>query len=109
MSDGRVRFDLGFLLALGQCWVIGTTLLAYAGWSGDRTPRALAEWSVLWIFTVAAPTIQALKVHRRLRELQHASPHIPERALRDLLEARTAFPLLGSLVVLWAFALGLGR
>jgi hypothetical protein len=109
MAHERVGYDIGFTLSLGQSWTLATAAIALAYWSDDRSWSSVRDWGLLWLFTVVAPTIQAMKVHRRLRELAGACPEMPARALRDLKEARLALPLLGSLAVLAAFGLGLGR
>jgi hypothetical protein len=109
MAHEPVRYDIGFTLSLGQSWTLATAAIALSYWSDERSWSSVRDWGLLWLFTVVAPTIQAMKVHRRLRELAGACPEMPARALRDLKEARLALPLLGSLALLAAFALGLGR
>jgi hypothetical protein len=109
MAHEPVRYDIGFTLSLGQSWTLATAAIALSYWSDDGGWNSARDWGMLWLFTVVAPTIQALKVHRRLRELADVCSDIPPRVLRDLKEARVALPLLGSLAVVAAFALGLGR
>lgn len=109
MAHGSVRYDIGFTLSLGQSWTLVTAVLALSFWWGDRSLSSMRDWGLLWLFTVVAPTIQAMKMHRRLRELVDVCPAMPPRVLRDFKETRVALPLLGTLAVLAAFGLGLGR
>lgn len=95
----RTRYGITFTLSLALSWTLATGLIALACWSGERTPERFASWAGLWIFTIGVPTLQALRVHRRLNEL-HAAAMIPERTRRDLAHTRFILLLCGSMVVL---------
>ena len=109
MSDNMsVPFGAAFGASLVLSWTMVTAILGLAAWSGDRTVDSLTRWLGLWVFTVAAPTLLSLSVHRALGALIRSYPDIPRRIRRDLAHARWAFLMFGTMAVLSAFALGLG-
>lgn len=109
MSDPKpLRIDLVLALALSMSGIT-TILLALAFWTGNRTPGDLFRWAALWFFTVAAPGIEARRLHRGLGQVFHAAPDVPERVRRDLARTRSSLLIFGSVTVVMAFALGLGE
>ena len=104
LASSRISFGM----ALAVSWILVTFTLALAAWSGEHTPGNLVRWGSLWFFSVV-PTIESLTVHRRLNDLLHARSDVPDRVIRDLTHARWTFLMFATMVVLTAFALGLGR
>ena len=107
-KNQSVPYGAAYGASLVLSWTMVTAILGLAAWSGDRSVESLARWFGLWVFTVAAPTLVSVSVHRALRALVRNYPDMPERARRDLAHARWAFLMLGTMAVLSAFALGLG-
>ena len=98
-----------FTLALLGSWTLTTALLAFAGWTDSHTPQHLTTWVSLWIFTVAIPTVQALRIHRRLGEVLHDCAITSPQVRRDLEHARFVIVMSGSMTVLLVVALRFGR
>lgn len=105
LASSRVSFAMSLVFS----WTLVTVILALAAWRGEHAASTLARWAALWFFSVAAPTIQAVIVHRRLKDLMHAYADLPDRVIRDLTHARWTFLMFGALTVMTALALGLGR
>ena len=104
----RLRFGVMFALSLIASWTFATALLALAGWRDSHTPQHVMTWASLWIFTVAIPTVQALRIHGRLGEVLQDCPVSPQ-VRRDLEHARFVILMCGSMTVLLVVALTSGR
>ena len=107
-KNHSVPYGAAYGASLVLSWTMVTAILGLAAWSGDRSVESLARWLSLWVFTVVAPTLLSLAVHRALRTLARTCPEIPTRVRRDLTHARWAFLMFGTMAVLTAFAIGLG-
>lgn len=105
----RASARITFGASLAVSWLGITSLIGIVAWQGERTTWALVNWAALWFFAVAAPTIQASIVQRRLNDLSSACPNAPERIRRDLAHARSSMLMFTTMAVLIAFALGLGE
>jgi hypothetical protein len=109
MSKGNdVSYGIAFGASLILSWTMITAIVALAAWSGDRSAGSFARWFALWVFTVAAPTLQSLNVHRTLKTLVRAYPDVPARIRRDLTHVRWTLLMFGTMAALSAFAIGLG-
>ena len=108
MNDNRVPYGVAFGASLLLSWTMITVIIALAAWSGDRSPGSLVRWLGLWVFTVGAPTLLSLSVHRTLRTIVHACPDVPAHVRRDLTHTRWTLLMFGTMAVLSAFAIGLG-
>ncbi len=104
----RLRLGLNFALSLLLSWTLVTALLALAAWADRHAPQRQATWVALWIFTVVVPTVQALRVHRRLGEVLRNYPTIPPQVRHDLEHARFVIVACGSMVVLLVLMLRFG-
>lgn len=101
----EVRFGVSFALSLLLSWILATTLIGMAVWSGPQTIEHAAKWAGVWIFTIGAPTLQALQIHHRLNDVLLECPTTPPRVRRDLSHARFVILMCGSMTVLLMFAL----
>ena len=68
----------------------------------------LATWVSLWVFTVAIPTVQALRIHRRLGEVLQDCAMASPQLRRDLEHARFVIVMCGSMTVLLVVSLHFG-
>ena len=107
-NNNHVVYGVAFGASLILSWTMITAIVGLAAWSSDRSPGSLARWLGLWVFTVAAPTLQSFYVHRTLKTLIHACPDVPARVRRDLTHVRWTLLMCGTMAVLSAFAIGLG-
>jgi hypothetical protein len=78
-------------------------------WSGPQTIGHAANWVGIWIFTVAAPTLQSFQIHRRLNDVLFECPTTPPQVQRDLSHARFVVLMCGSMTVLLVLGLQLAR
>jgi hypothetical protein len=104
-SRNEVSFGVSFAVSLVLSWTVATALIGMAAWSGPQTIEHAAKWAALWIFTVGAPTVQALQIHRRLNEVLLECPTTPPRVRRDLSHARFVVLMCGSMTLLLVFGL----
>lgn len=101
----EVGFGVSFALSLLLSWTLATALIGIAIWSGPQTVEHGAKWAGVWIFTVVAPTLQALQIHRRLNDVLLQCSTAPPRVRRDLSHARFVVLMCGSMTVLLVFGL----
>src|SRR5687768_14609750 len=101
----EIGFGLSFALSLVLSWTMATALIGMAIWSGPQTIEHAAKWAGVWIFTIGAPTIQALQIHRRLKDVLLECPSVPPQVRRDLSHARFVILMCGSMTVLLMFGL----
>lgn len=94
-----------FSLSLLLSWTLVSGALAFAAWVDRQTLPLLTMWAGLWVFTVLAPSLQALLIHRRLGEVLHSCPVTPPQVLRDLGHARFVIVMCGSMTVLLVWTL----
>lgn len=106
MNPRLYGYGVAFVMTLIGSWTLATALIALAFWNGPHTAAHLGPWASLWLFAVAAPTVQAIRVHRCLNELHGP---VPDRVTRDLMHTRFALPMFGVMTVLAAFSLVLSR
>ena len=107
MTMPRVGYGPAFVTSLVISWTLVTGLIALAFWYGPHSGSNLARWTCLWVFTVGTPTIQAVRVHRRLNDLLGACPSVPAAVRRDLIHTRFALLMFGSMTVLTVLTLEL--
>ena len=104
-TRNEIGVGVPFALSLLLSWTLATALIGRAAWSGPQTIEHVAKWAGVWIFTIGAPTVQAILIHRRLNdvlgECRAASPQIR----RDLSHARFVITMCGSMTVLLVFGL----
>ena len=101
----ELGFGAAFGLSLLLSWIPTTALIGMAIWSGPRTIDHAATWVGVWIFTIGAPTLVALQIHRRLNDVLLECPAMPPRVRRDLSHARFVILMCGSMTVLLVFGL----
>ena len=104
-SRTEVGFGVSFALSLMLSWTLTTALIGMAVWSGPQTIEHAAKWAGVWIFTIGAPTLQALQIHRRLNDVLLECPSTPSQVRRDLSHARFVITMCGSMTVLLVFGL----
>lgn len=104
-SRNEVGLGVSFALSLLLSWTLTTALIGMAIWSGPQTIEHAARWAGMWIFTVAAPTLQALQIHRRLNDVVLECPTTSPQVRRDLSHARFVVLLCGSMTILIVFGL----
>ena len=100
-----VRYGTVFMISLLLSWTLVTALLVLCYRAGSQSFRDAAQWAGLWFFTVAAPTLQALRLHRRLNDIVHECPTLPAQVRRDLAHARFVILMCGSMCALLVFGL----
>ena len=101
----RVPYGTLFTVSLLLSWTLVTAVIALGFRAGDQSFENAAQWAGLWFFTVAAPTIQALRIHRRLNDIVHECPASSPQIRRELEHARFVILMCGSLCVLLVFGL----
>jgi hypothetical protein len=99
-ANTGVGFTASFVLSLLLSWTLATGLIAMAVWSGPQTIQHAAQWVGVWIFTVGAPTLQALQIHRRLNDVLLDCPTTPPQVRRDLSHARFVVLMCGSMTII---------
>jgi hypothetical protein len=112
MAFTNPRHRLGTMMfgfALMLSWTLPTTGIAFVIW----TERAgslvrMATWISLWTFTVLAPTLSAMTIHRALARVAGEVPR-QERALDDLARLRPFLLLSANMALISAWALIFGR
>ena len=105
----RIPFGVTFLGTLVLSWMVVTAAIVLAIWSDrDASATRLATWASLWLFTVVAPTLNALAVHRSLQDLR-AGDETDRSAFDRLASLRSVLLLSANMALLSAFALILGR
>jgi hypothetical protein len=105
-ANTGVGFTASFVLSLLLSWTLATALIvAMAVWSGPQTIQHAAQWTGVWIFTVGAPTLQALQIHRRLKDVLLDCPTTSPEVRRDLSHARFVVLMCGSMTVILIFGL----
>jgi len=104
-SRNEVGFGVSFALSLLLSWTLATALIGMAIWSGPQTIGHAAKWAGVWIFTVGAPTLQALQIHRRLNDVLLDCPTTSPQVRRDLSHARFVVLMCGSMTILLIFGL----
>jgi hypothetical protein len=105
----EVRYGATFTLSLLLSWTVATGLIVLVFWSGPQTLEDAATWAGLWVFTVATPTLQALRIHRSLIDLLRECPTSSPQTRRDLAHARFVVLMCGSMAVLLVCGLRLAR
>ena len=100
-----IGYGIAFGVTLISSWTLATWLIAVAFWSGPHTNAQLARWASLWFFAVAAPGLQAIRIHRCLQQLLDGAYEVPDPVTRDLMHTRFALPMFGMMTVLAAFSL----
>jgi hypothetical protein len=101
----HVGYGVTFGLSLILSWLLVTPFLMLAFWSGPHTRDELTKWVGLWIFTVGAPTLQAIRLHRRLNDLLQMCPTVAGPVRRELAYTRFALLMFGSMTVLMVISL----
>ena len=101
----HVGYGAIFTLSLLLSWTLVTALLALAYLAGGRSPASAAQWAGLWFFTVAATTLQAIRLHRNLNDIAHECPVLSRQVRRDLARARFVILTCGSMCALLVFGL----
>jgi hypothetical protein len=101
----EVGFGVSFSLSLLLSWTLAAALIGTAIWSGPHTIEYAARWAGVWIFTIGAPTLQALQIHRRLNDVLLECPSAPPRVRRDLSHARFVILMCGTMTILLVFGL----
>jgi hypothetical protein len=100
----RVPYGVTFTASLLLSW-LATGLIALGFRAGEQSAQHVAQWAGLWFFTVAAPTLQALRIHWRLNDIVRECPTTSPQVRRDLAHARFVVLMCGSMTVLLVFAL----
>ena len=104
-SRNQSRFGVMFATALIVTW-LATGLIVVMGWHDRQVPGRLLQWIVLWVFTVVAPTIQALRLHRLLvDDFDRGFPTASPGPLGELAQARIVILICGSMTVLCVFTI----
>ena len=103
-SKNRTGLGVMFITALIVTW-LATGLIVVMGWPDRQAPARLLQWIVLWFFAVVAPTIQALRIHRLLDDLDRPFPTTSDGSLRQLAHARIVILICGSMTVLCVFTI----
>lgn len=103
-SRNQSRFGVMFATALIVTW-LATGLIVVMGWHDRQVPGRLLQWIVLWVFTVVAPTIQALRLHRLLDGSHRDFPAASESSHRELVHARVVILTCGSMTVLCVYTI----
>ena len=101
----RVPYGVLFTASLLLSWTLVTAVIALGFRAGEPSLERAVQWVGLWFFTVAAPTIQALRIHRRLNDIAHECPTTSAAVRRDLEHARFVILMCGSMCVLFVFGL----
>jgi len=99
------RYGPLFTISLMTSWTFVTVLIGMLGWSDQRSAERLATWAGIWIFTVAVPTVLALRVHGVLSELRRDGHPLSSRSRSALAHARALVLICGSMTVLLLFGL----
>ncbi|HEX5107511.1 MAG TPA: hypothetical protein VFV95_03660 [Vicinamibacterales bacterium] len=102
-STNESRFGVVFTTALIVTW-LAASLIVVMAWSDRGVPTRLLQWIALWVFTVVAPTIQALRIHRLLDDSDRF-PVASERSHRALAQARVVILTCGSMTVLCVYTI----
>jgi len=111
MSARSNRYPLGAMFAgsLVLSWTLMTLSVALTIWSDRHAPAArLASWVSLWAFTVLAPTLSALTLHRSIARLS-GSPVAGDPSIAELARLRSFVVLSANMALLSACALVFGR
>jgi len=98
-----------FAVSLFASWFLLTPAIALAFRNGDRTWENLLSWTAIWFFSVIGPTIEALGIHRNLSQLTAVHPEAAAAMERGLGRLRWTLLMFGTMTVITAFGLGLGR
>jgi len=104
-STSGVRYGVVFTISLLLSWTLVTGLLMLSYRAGSQSLRDAAQWAGLWFFTVGAPTVQALRIHRCLNEVVRECPVLSPQVRRDLAHARFVILMCGSMCALLVFGL----
>ena len=104
-TTSSTAFGGAFTAALILCWTLTTALLAVTAWRSPDNPKRLATWMALWLFTVAVPTLHAIRIHERLNDVLLNCVTVPPPVRRDLMHARFVIVTCGSITALLAWAL----
>jgi hypothetical protein len=108
-TNPRHRLGVHFLVALATSWILSTAGVALAIWTGHAgSPVRIATWVSLWTFSVLAPTVSAMTIHRALARISDAAPH-HQAALDELAGLRPYLLLSATMALISAFALILGH
>ena len=105
IGSHRVPYGVLFTASLLLSWTLVTAVIALGFRSGQQSLGHAAQWAGLWFFTVGAPTIQALRIHRRLNDIVHECPSTSAQIRRDLEHARFVILMCGTMCVLLVFSL----
>jgi len=103
-SGNERRFGVMFTTALIVTWLT-TGLIVVLGWPDRQAAARLLPWIALWVFTVAAPTIQAFRLHRLLVDFDRGFPTASPGPLGELAQARIVILICGSMTVLCVFTI----
>ena len=111
MTDKQpVRYGVAFGVHLAMSLVLTNALFAMALWRlRDQPANRLLALGSLWLFTAAAPAMTALRLHRRLNELAAAASGVPDAVIREIAGVRPLLLVFGTMAMLSAFTLLLGR
>ena len=104
-SRHQVAYGVTFAVSLMLSWTLATGLIGVAIWSGPQTIEHVAYWAGVWIFTIGAPTLQAIQIHRRLNDVLLECPTASPQVRRDLAHARFVVLMCGSMTTLLVFGL----
>ena len=94
-----------FVMSLLTSWTLVTGLIGMLAWPDRNSPERVATWIGLWVFTVAVPTIQAVRIHGVLRETLGDGRTLSPRSRSALAHARVLILICGSMAVLLVFGL----
>ena len=94
-----------FVMALVTSWTLVTGLIGMLAWPDQHSPERVATWIGLWVFAVAVPTVQAVRIHGVLREAFRDGRTLSPRSRGALAQARVLILICGSMVVLLVFGL----
>jgi len=108
-SKALFPVDLTFATALLLSWTLMTAAVVLAMW-GDRAESAvrLGTWMSLWAFTVLAPTMSAISLHRSIARLTAAGGG-DDPSLAELARLRPFLLLSANMALLSACSLIFGR
>jgi hypothetical protein len=105
--EKRIPYGVMFMATIALSWTFGTAAIALAIWSERGTsPMRVATWASLWIFTVLAPTLNALAIHQSVAA--RADPNNAQSPADRLARLRPVLLLTANMALLSAFALIFG-
>ena len=103
------RLGVLFAVALAVSWTFPTATIALVIWSERAgSPVRIATWISLWTFSVLAPTLSAMTIHRALPRIA-GEARGREPSLDELARLRPFLLLSANMALLSACALIFGR